>query len=184
MRILHTADWHLADRLGRIDRTNDLRLAVEQVADYCRCERVDVLLVAGDLFSELAGAEALRDTIGHLQETFEPFLREGGTILTLTGNHDRENFCQTLRAAMSLAAPSAQAPGGIVPHGRFYLATEPDLVRVEDRRTGLPVQFVLMPYPTPTRYLVGEANQRYQGYDERNRTLLAAFTRTLHELRN
>ena len=43
MRILHTADWHLADRLGRIDRTDDLRKAVERVADYCRSEKVDVL---------------------------------------------------------------------------------------------------------------------------------------------
>jgi exonuclease SbcD len=184
MRILHTADWHLADRLGRIDRTNDLRRAVERVAAFCHSESVDVLLIAGDLFSELAGAEALRDTIRHLQETFEPFLREGGTILTLTGNHDRENFCQTLRAAMNLAAPSAERPGANVPLGRFFLATEPALIRVEDRRSGIPVQFLLMPYPTPTRYLDGEAKQRYQGYDERNRALMVAFTQTLHDLRN
>jgi exonuclease SbcD len=184
MRILHTGDWHLADRLGRIDRTDDLRRAVERVAKYCNTEAVDVLLVAGDLFSELAGAEALRDTIRHLQSTFEPFLTAGGTILTLTGNHDRENFCQTLRAAMSLAAPSAEAPGTTVPHGRFYLATEPCLVRVEDRATGLPVQFLLMPYPTTTRYLIDEVSQRYQGYDERNRALMKAFTAALHDLRN
>ena len=25
MRIIHTADWHLCDRLGRIDRTTDLK---------------------------------------------------------------------------------------------------------------------------------------------------------------
>src|SRR5919108_382038 len=54
MRILHTADWHLNDRLGRIDRTDDLRKAVERVAVHCREQNVDVLLVAGDLFSELA----------------------------------------------------------------------------------------------------------------------------------
>ena len=51
MRILHTADWHLGDRLGRIDRTADLRTAVERVAAHCQEHRVDVLLVAGDLFS-------------------------------------------------------------------------------------------------------------------------------------
>lgn len=184
MRILHTGDWHLADRLGRIDRTDDLRRAVERVADYCRTESVDVLLVAGDLFSELAGAEALRDTIRHLQATFLEFLQTGGTILTLTGNHDRENFCLTLRAAMSLAAPRVELPGATVAQGRFYLATEPSLLRVDDRKTGIPVQFLLMPYPTTTRYLVGEAGQRYQGYDERNRALMKAFTETLHELRN
>ena len=64
MRVLHTGDWHLADRLGRMDRSRDLRDAVERVAAYCVSENVDVLLVAGDLFSELAGAEALRDASG------------------------------------------------------------------------------------------------------------------------
>src|SRR5689334_1337878 len=183
MRILHTADWHLADRLGRIDRTDDLRRAVERVAEYCRQEKVDLLLVAGDLFSELAGADALRDTVRHLQETFAGFLRDGGTILTLTGNHDKENFCQTMRHAMSLAAPALDAPGEQVTTGRLYLATEPTLLRVEDRQSGIPVQFLLMPYPTPSRYLTDDAAQRYQGLDEKNRQLTKAFTDQLHALR-
>ena len=63
MRILHTGDWHLGDRLGRINRTDDLRRAVERVADYCKSEGIDVLLVAGDLFSELARPDGLRETI-------------------------------------------------------------------------------------------------------------------------
>lgn len=183
MRVLHTGDWHLADRLGRIDRTHDLRRAVERVAGYCASENVDVLLVAGDLFSELAGADALRDTIRHLQETFSDFLHNGGTIVAITGNHDRENFCQTMHHAMSLAAPSSGSPGESIPTGRFYLATEPSLVRVEDKLSGLPVQFLLMPYPTAARYLGDEPAQRYQGLDEKNRHLMKAFTARLHQLR-
>jgi exonuclease SbcD len=184
MRILHTADWHLADRLGRQDRTDDLRKAVERVAGYCTDEKVDVLLVAGDLFSELAGPEALRDAIRHLQEVFAGFLRDGHTIVTLTGNHDKENFCQTLRHAMSLAAPIADHPGEMVAPGRLYLATGPTLLRLPDPVHGIPVQFLLMPYPTPTRYLADEAAQRYQGLDEKNRHLMQAFTQCLHDLRN
>src|SRR5579872_6947726 len=156
MRVLHTADWHLADRLGRIDRTDDLRKAVERVADYCAEQKIDVLLVAGDLFSELAGPDALREAIRHLQETFGPFLRDGGTILTLTGNHDKENFCQTLRHAMSLAAPLGDRPGETVEPGRLYLATNPTLLRLPDPAHNSSVQFLLMPYPTPTRYLADE----------------------------
>ena len=68
MRILHTADWHLGDRMGRIDRTDDLRKAVERVAVYCEQEKVDLLLVAGDLFSELSRPDGLRDSIQHLQD--------------------------------------------------------------------------------------------------------------------
>jgi exonuclease SbcD len=182
MRILHTADWHLGDRLGRIDRTSDLRRAVERVADYCRQESIDVLLVAGDLFSELARPDSLRESIEHWQQVFRDFLQSGNTILTLTGNHDNETFCQTLAQAMNLAAPVSTALGSLLPGGRLYLATEPSLLRLQDRTDGFEVQFILMPYPTPTRYLRDELSQRYSGPDEKNQKLQRAFTEKLQKI--
>ncbi|HEX4611425.1 MAG TPA: exonuclease SbcCD subunit D [Urbifossiella sp.] len=183
MKILHTADWHLGDRLGRIDRTDDLRKAVERVAAYCKQDAVDVLLVAGDLFSELARPDALRETIRHWQDVFREFLETGGTILTLTGNHDNENFCQTLVHAMTLAAPSVGKPGDVIPPGRLYLATDPTFVKLTDREHGTDVQFVLMPYPTPNRLLKGEAGQKYASPDEKNRLLVKAWSDALLGLR-
>lgn len=183
MRILHTADWHLGDRLGRIDRTHDLRAAVERVGDYCRTETMDVLLVAGDLFSEMARPDGLRETIEHWQIVFRGFLAGGGTILTLTGNHDNENFCRTLTHAMNLAAPALGEMGELVPPGRLYLATEPTLLRLKDRRAGFDVQFVLMPYPTPTRYLRDEPGQRYASPEEKNQKLMAAWREALRTIR-
>lgn len=177
MRILHTADWHLGDRLGRIDRTDDLRRAVERVAQHCKTEKVDVLLVAGDLFSELARPDGLRDTIRHWQDVFRGFLETGGTILTLTGNHDNENFCQTLVHAMSLAAPTVGKLGEEVPPGRLYLAAEPTFVKLKG------VQFVLMPYPTPSHFLKGEAGLKYGSPEEKNRLLVTAWADALRELR-
>ena len=182
MKILHTADWHLGDRLGRIDRTDDLRRAVERVAGYCTERQVDVLLVAGDLFSELARPDGLRDAIRHVQETFRPFLRDGGTILTLTGNHDNESFCQTLCHAMSLAAPASDQPGERAAPGRLYLAAYPTFLRLADR-AGAEVQFVLMPYPTPTHYLAAEETQRYQNAEEKNRHLQTAYAEALRRIR-
>jgi exonuclease SbcD len=184
MKILHTADWHLGDRLGRIDRTDDLRRAVERIADYCRQERVDVLLVAGDIFSEMARPDALRDAVRHLQSTFEGFLRDGGTILAVTGNHDNENFCQTLRHAMTLAAPNAGSFGAVAPAGRLYLSDEPTLLRLHDRHTQTDVQFVLMPYPTPSRFLVNEPLQKYGSFDEKKRHLRDAFAGRLRDIRS
>lgn len=183
MRILHTADWHLNDRLGRIDRTDDLRAAVERVGDLCREQAVDVLIVAGDLFSELARPDALRETIRHWQDVFAPFLADGGTILTTTGNHDNENFCQTLCHAMSLAAPTVGKPGDTVPPGRLYLAADPTFLRLTDPRGGFDVQFMLMPYPTPTHYLKGEGGQRYANPDDKNKLLVKAFEDAIRELR-
>jgi exonuclease SbcD len=183
MKILHTADWHLGDRLGRIDRTADLRAAVERVASHCKQEAVDVLLVAGDLFSELARPDSLRETIRHWQEAFREFLEGGGTVLTLTGNHDNENFCQTLVSAMSLAAPTLGHMGETVPPGRLYLAADPTFVRLEDRMGGFPVQFVLMPYPTPSRYFKGDAALKYGSPEEKNKLLVAAWADALRDIR-
>lgn len=187
MKVLHTADWHLNDRLGRIDRTDDLRRAVEKVADHCREQAVDVLLVAGDLFSEAARPDALRETIRHWQDVFTDFLRGGGTILALTGNHDSENFCKTLQHAMTLAAPTTGEPGRLVPPGRLYLAAEPTLLKLRCNTDDFAVQFVLMPFPTPTRYLkqaAGETAPKYATAAEKNRQLTVAFERTHRELRS
>jgi exonuclease SbcD len=173
MRILHTADWHLGDRLGRIDRTGDLRRAVERIAHYCETEKADVLLIAGDLFSELSRPDSLREAVEHLKDVFLPFLHQGGTIVALTGNHDNENFCQTLHSAMALAAPASGRLGEVLPAGRFYLAAEPAVLRLA-APGGQTVQFVLMPYPTPSRYLDPQA-QRYRSVEERNQALSAAF---------
>ncbi len=183
MKLLHTADWHLGDRLGRIDRTDDLRRAVERVAEYCRSELVDVLLVAGDVFSELARPDGLRDAVRHIQATFEGFLRGGGTILAVTGNHDNENFCQTLRHAMTLAAPTVGDFGTAVPPGRLYLASDPALLRLRDPKTAGEVQFVLMPYPTPSRFLTNAMLQKYGSFEEKNRYLQAAFSARLRDIR-
>ncbi len=182
MRILHTADWHLGDRLGRIDRTEDLRRAVERVARHCDERQVDVLLVAGDLFSELARPDSLRQAIEHLQRTFEPFLLRGGTILAVTGNHDNETFCQTLQLVMTLAAPTTSKMGELRPPGRLYLATTPTLLRLSDRE-GTEVQFLLMPYPSPAHYLREEESQRFSTLEEKNRRLQSAFTAALQQLR-
>src|SRR5262245_9027277 len=181
MKILHTAGWHLGDRLGRIDRTADLRRAVERAADYCKEHEVEVLLIAGDLFSEMARPDGLRSSIEHLQRTFQPFLLGGGTILALTGNHDNENFCQTLRLVMTLAAPAADEMGALHPAGRLYLATNPTFLRLRGRQ-GEEVQFILMPYPTPARYLREEEVQRYASIEEKNRHMQEAYARQLRAI--
>lgn len=177
MRIVHTADWHLGDRLGRIDRTQDLRDRVEEIAGICEEHRADVLLIAGDLFSELARPDGLRDAVGHLQKTFTPFLHRGGTILAVTGNHDNENFCQTIWHAMSLAAPAQDSAKCRASRGRLHLATEPTWLMLRNPSDSFDVGFVLIPYPWPGRYL--NPNVRYRDFTEKNRLLSKAVSREI-----
>ena len=50
MRLLHTSDWHLGRRLHGADLTDAHEAWVDHVVEVVREQRVDVVLVAGDVF--------------------------------------------------------------------------------------------------------------------------------------
>ncbi len=150
MRLLHTADWHLCDKLGRNDRTEDLKLRVERVAALCDAHAVDTLVVAGDLFSEQASVGDMTDAFQHLRLTFKTFFERGGTLLAVTGNHDRDSKLNLVRSGMLLASPNT-ATNPQLTRGRMYLFNNRALVKLADG-DGQSVQFVMVPYPYAGRY--------------------------------
>jgi DNA repair protein SbcD/Mre11 len=175
MRIIHTADWHLCDRLGRLDRTADLKARVERVAELCDEHAADVLLVAGDLFSEQASLDQMTDAVGHLGRTFRGFFDRGGTLVAITGNHDRDSKINFLRSVMPLVAPPVR-PGARLPTGRLYLLNGCFYGTVEPRPEDA-VQFVLVPYPFANRYDLSTAD--YRTKEEETRLLHAAVANWL-----
>jgi DNA repair protein SbcD/Mre11 len=179
VKILHTADWHLNSVLGRQQRNVDLKPALAQIASYLEQYSVDVMLVAGDIFRERSRAEQIDVGIDLIKQNFLPFLKRGGTIIAISGNHDSDVFFNMLRNALDLSSPARKGEGDIDPSGRFYAVPYPRLLRLADREGNI-VQFVLMPYPTP-RYLVGEELD-FHSLDERNRRIKEAFTKTLQTL--
>jgi exonuclease SbcD len=166
MRIIHTADWHLCDRLGHVDRTDDLNRRVKVVADLCESHRVDALVIAGDLFSEQASVESMTAALTHLHGVFEPFFRRGGTILSVTGNHDRETRIEMLRAGMHLASPF-DGSRRFLP-GRMYILNRPFFGSLITPQ-GASAQFVLIPYPTASRY--AQATDEFRSKEEETRIL-------------
>ena len=166
MRIIHTADWHLCEWLRNVNRTDDLKERVEVVAALCDEHAADVLLIAGDLFSEQATVEDMTAALTHLHEAFAPFFDRGGTILSVTGNHDREDRIEMLRAGMRLAAPVAGSRRFLA--GRMYLLNRPYFGTLQTR-AGERAQFVLIPYPTSSRY--AEHDDEFRSKDEENRVL-------------
>lgn len=167
MRIIHTADWHLCDKLGRLDRTADLQARVEVVAQLCDDHAADVLLIAGDVFSEQASVEEMTRALEHVRKTFTPFFARGGTILAVTGNHDRDGRINMVRAGMTLAAPTAGADGTLPP-GRMYLLNGRAVATLKSA-AGNRVQFVLVPYPFASRYELNAAE--YKTKEEESRLL-------------
>jgi DNA repair protein SbcD/Mre11 len=92
MRILHTADWHVGRRLGRHDRTDEMRDALDEVAQIADDEQVDLVLVAGDVFDRATPpVESLSLGLTALLR-----LGRGRPVVAVAGNHDAPELFDAL----------------------------------------------------------------------------------------
>ena len=89
LKILHSADWHLDSPFTGFDESQRMLLKQAQkaipgkVAQLCRRERCDLVLLAGDIFD----GEATRDTVEIVKKALSDC---GVPVLIAPGNHD---FC-------------------------------------------------------------------------------------------
>lgn len=126
MRVLHTADWHLGKILKGRDRTPEIAGALRRLLDLVRAERLELVLVAGDLFDRaLVSTEAEA-------AAFEFFLglRELGVpALVIAGNHDSRERMEALSPLLYLTGATVfgdvrfAEQGGVldIPGGRAAL---------------------------------------------------------------
>ncbi len=168
MRILHTADWHMNSTLGRQNLSQLIIQSLEKIAVYLEEFEVEVLVVAGDLFSERSRDEGMREAIFQIRRIFEPFVQRGGRIVAVAGNHDSPLRFETLRDALTLGGDS-----------RFFLTSRPDFLPIRDAR-GDTFQFALLPYPTPANYLGGAT---FSSLEEKNRLVQTRFAGELTRIR-
>lgn len=85
MRFLHVADLHIGKRLYGVSLVEDQRHLLSRIADAIREERVDALVIAGDIYDKAApSAEAVA--------LFDAFLQDvanaGCRVIGIPGNHD------------------------------------------------------------------------------------------------
>ncbi len=108
IRLLHTSDWHLGRTIRNRPRTDEFAAVLDELVRIAVDERVDGVLVAGDLYDSRApGPEAdaiLVETLVHLHEAGIP-------VVAIGGNHDS---AQRLEAFAPLfAAVGATVVGNI-----------------------------------------------------------------------
>src|SRR3712207_6209234 len=85
MRLLHTSDWHLGRSLHGTDLLAEQEAALAQLADVVRAERVDAVLVAGDVYDR-AVPSADATTVLDRALTWPP--AAGAQLVLTPGNHD------------------------------------------------------------------------------------------------
>ncbi len=86
MRILHTADWHIGQRLHERQRIDEHKDFLNWLLNTIQEQDVDLLLVSGDIFdTALPSAEATKLYYGFL---FRLFNETDAYTVIVSGNHD------------------------------------------------------------------------------------------------
>ena len=98
MRILHTGDWHIGKKLGRIDREAECEAVLDEVVGIANDEDVDAVLVAGDLFDRAA------PPLPYLSLVLDALIRLAGEnrrVAVIPGNHDSSELMRVLGPLLS-----------------------------------------------------------------------------------
>jgi len=125
MKFIHCSDIHLGKTLeGNRERYRDYFDAFSRVIDLALEEKVDFMIIAGDLFHRgNIAPSTLADTI----EILEPLKKEGIPIIAIEGNHDlyhrrnNESWLHFLsrRGYLRLLRPTKNAKEGTITFDPF-----------------------------------------------------------------
>ncbi|MFA5397053.1 MAG: exonuclease SbcCD subunit D C-terminal domain-containing protein [Methanogenium sp.] len=130
MNVLHTADWHLGMTLCGRRRDTEAEAFLTWLAGVIRQEKVDLLLVTGDVFDNATPS-------ARSQTLYYQFLTQASAagcrhIIITAGNHDSPAFLeapQEILEALNIHIVGAVSEGK--PGATFLLTTadgEPDLI--------------------------------------------------------
>lgn len=95
LKVLHTSDWHLGRSLYERKRYDEFGLFLDWLAEFIQMQKIDVLLVAGDIFDTSTPSN-------RAQELYYQFLTKVAHsdcrhIVITGGNHDSPSFLNAPR---------------------------------------------------------------------------------------
>jgi exonuclease SbcD len=187
MRIVHTSDWHAGRVWRRIDRLPELADVLEYLGDFLESQRVDLLLMSGDVFDSGAPNPAAERLVFGF---FKRIGRAGIKSVVIAGNHDSPARLQAwgtlaeLVEVRAVAFPHRRDDGGVLD-----VAT----------RSGERARVAAIPFASPRRLVSaldlsaeeGRAKQKYDfgmreiithlvtGFERETVNLLMAHTHLL-----
>ena len=172
MNILQTSDWHIGKRLLGRERLEEQREVLDELAALCDREKIDLVLVAGDVFDTYLPSAEAEDLF---YEKIKKIAGDERAVLVISGNHDDS---VRLSAATALCEPQ-----GIYIYGNYgYVPKTGGDRRVSVAEAGTnhivfakgeeKVYCNVLPYPNETR-LKEDKNQNESFFDKMGRWIAA-----------
>lgn len=133
MKILHTSDLHIGKYIGTYDLKEDTEYVLNQVVDTAIRERVEVVLISGDIFDRPnPSEEAIKMYVPFLKGLLDKNIK----VIAISGNHD---------SGIRLSAYKDILGKGYFVEGEFNSPMRK--VSLNDEYG--PVNFYLLPFFTP-----------------------------------
>jgi exonuclease SbcD len=100
MKILHTADWHIGQRLHERQRTDEHEKFLDWLLNTIQEHKVELLLVSGDIFdTSLPSAES---TNLYYRFLYRLFNETGAYTVITAGNHDSPRHLEAPREFLKM----------------------------------------------------------------------------------
>lgn len=169
MRLLHTGDWHVGRTLRGRSRADEHRSALAEIAGLARDRKVDVALVAGDLFDTASPSPESEEIV---YEALLELARAVEWVVVISGNHDNARRLAAVSPLLRLTnirvAPYVARP------------SEGGVMTLQTKVGGLHI--ALLPFLSQraivraSDLMMGEASQHQGQYAERAAHIIEVLT--------
>ena len=106
MRLLHTSDWHVGRKIRAGPEPDEHRAVLSEIVEIARDRRVDITLVAGDLF-DISSPSPEDESIIY-RALLD--LAEVGPVLVVGGNHDTTARLEAVKPLLDLGRDNGRCP--------------------------------------------------------------------------
>lgn len=151
MRIAHISDLHLGKSLHNFSLIEDQEFILDQIVKNCAEKKVDVLLVAGDIYDKNVASEA---GIKVLRKFLNQLVEAKIKVLLISGNHDS--------AERLTFGGEFMTEKGIYFSKVYDGVIEPVIFQDEFG----PVNFYLLPFVKPSTVQHFFADEKIESYDD------------------
>lgn len=87
MRIFHLSDLHIGLKLFQRDLREDHEHVLDQIIEYARSRKPDVILIAGDIYDRAVPSADAVNTYNRFMESLRRTVPKAA-IMLISGNHD------------------------------------------------------------------------------------------------
>ncbi len=150
IKIVHTADLHLGATLletpflnweKRKARVDDFLSNLKRIRDFAIREKVDYLIISGDIFHNLRPSGYV---LSAFAETISTLGENKVKTVAVAGNHDQpktKTYTKTYLEALKQAKPP-----------NFFFFRKSGYVTLENRERNRKVKFIALPYVSPVEF--------------------------------